>query len=189
MIERHDAVQRSYIIPGQTWPAELCWLYDTFKTSSSHAEIGVFAGRSLFASCGGMKDAEVYAIDFTTPLTGPAGAPSKSWLASVREVTFSAIRSETDVKSLEFLPDDSLTAARKLFARNVSFETVFIDALHSFESVTADINEWLPLVRHGGIISGHDYSTAFPGVMDAVNACFGNDFDVINGTRIWVKHL
>lgn len=59
MLDQHNAVIRSYQIPGQCWPSELCWLYDTFSRSRSHAEVGVYCGRSLFASAAGMQPGAV----------------------------------------------------------------------------------------------------------------------------------
>jgi predicted O-methyltransferase YrrM len=35
---------------------------------------------------------------------------------------------------------------------------VFIDADHTYESVVKDINAWLPKIKKGGMISGHDYN-------------------------------
>lgn len=47
---------------------------------------------------------------------------------------------------------------------------VFIDALHTDQGVTEDLNNWFPKVRTGGMISGHDYNHSnFPGVSEAVN--------------------
>ena len=34
---------------------------------------------------------------------------------------------------------------------------VFIDADHSYQSVYEDLQAWVPKVRDGGIVSGHDY--------------------------------
>lgn len=36
-------------------------------------------------------------------------------------------------------------------------DMVFIDADHSYESVIKDIDAWLPKVKVGGILAGHDY--------------------------------
>lgn len=46
--------------------------------------------------------------------------------------------------------------AAELF-RPGTFDAVYIDADHAEESVRADIEAWWPLVRSGGILSGHDY--------------------------------
>ena len=51
-------------------------------------------------------------------------------------------------------------------------DLVFIDADHRYEAVKADIEYWLPKVRKGGVICGHDYGT-FDGVKRATNEIFG----------------
>lgn len=38
-----------------------------------------------------------------------------------------------------------------------SLDFVYIDACHDYEAVKADISYWLPKVRKGGFIGGHDY--------------------------------
>lgn len=50
----------------------------------------------------------------------------------------------------------SLDAA-KCF-KDTSLDFVYIDANHRYEYVVADIAAWLPKIRSGGIISGHDYN-------------------------------
>ena len=51
-------------------------------------------------------------------------------------------------------------------------DVVYIDASHRYEDVAADIDFWLPLVKKGGIICGHDYSHKFQGVVKAVDERF-----------------
>jgi hypothetical protein len=58
---------------------------------------------------------------------------------------------------------------------NESIDIVFIDANHSYESVKNDIDLWLPKVKTGGVLSGHDYSISFFGVIQAVNEKLGTD--------------
>lgn len=54
-----------------------------------------------------------------------------------------------------------------------SIDIVYIDADHKYDSVKADIQAWLPAIRKGGYISGHDYCAPWPGVMQAVDEAIG----------------
>ena len=56
--------------------------------------------------------------------------------------------------------------------KDESLDAVFIDADHSYEAVKMDIQNWMPKVRKGGILAGHDYTFAWPGVIRAVNEIF-----------------
>jgi len=75
------------------------------------------------------------------------------------------------------------TSAARLFADN-TVDFCFIDAAHERESVLEDIRAWLPKVKAGGTLAGHDYHSSFPGVMEAVNAVFGNRRITVTG-RCW----
>jgi GR25 family glycosyltransferase involved in LPS biosynthesis len=65
--------------------------------------------------------------------------------------------------------------AAKTF-EDCSLDFVFIDASHKYEDVKNDIIAWLPKVKAGGVIAGHDYYIDeydyFPGVKKAVNEIF-----------------
>lgn len=65
---------------------------------------------------------------------------------------------------------ESTRAARIFREKSVSF--VYIDAAHGYESNSADIDAWLPKIKPGGIIAGHDYNRE--GVWKAVNERFGD---------------
>ena len=64
----------------------------------------------------------------------------------------------TSVEAVKTVPDESL-------------DFVYIDAMHEFDFVMMDILTWVPKVRVGGIVSGHDYtpSSVYCGVMAAVD--------------------
>ena len=48
-------------------------------------------------------------------------------------------------------------------------DVVYIDALHRYEAVHDDIQAWIPVVKKGGWLCGHDYDERrFPGVVKAV---------------------
>lgn len=66
-------------------------------------------------------------------------------------------------------------------------DMVFIDAGHEYDEVKRDIDAWLKHVRVGGILSGHDYCPAFPGVMKAVQEKFGEGAFNVDGNVWWVR--
>jgi predicted O-methyltransferase YrrM len=68
----------------------------------------------------------------------------------------------TSIQASERYPDGSLDA-------------VFLDASHKYEDVRADILAWLPKVKSGGILAGHDYTYRnddWPDVRRAVDEAF-----------------
>jgi predicted O-methyltransferase YrrM len=54
-----------------------------------------------------------------------------------------------------------------------SIDAVYIDGMHDYEHVHADILAWGPKVRAGGLLAGHDYGNKFPGVAQAVGELLG----------------
>jgi hypothetical protein len=56
--------------------------------------------------------------------------------------------------------------------KNKSLDLVYIDANHTYDYVKQDILSWLPKIKEGGIIAGHDYATDWDGVVKAVNEIF-----------------
>jgi hypothetical protein len=56
---------------------------------------------------------------------------------------------------------------------------VFIDAAHSYEAVKKDIALWQTKVRAGGWFGGHDYHSAHPGVIRAVDEAFADLVEVL----------
>jgi hypothetical protein len=47
-----------------------------------------------------------------------------------------------------------------------SLDFVFVDATHTYDNVKLDIQAWLPKVKPGGLLTGHDYGG---GVKQAVD--------------------
>lgn len=67
---------------------------------------------------------------------------------------------------------ESIDAARGLQHDGKQYDFVFLDADHSYRGVKYDIEAWLPLVKVGGYLCGHDYGNSeFPqfGVKRAVD--------------------
>lgn len=55
---------------------------------------------------------------------------------------------------------------------------VYLDAGHNYEEVFEDHKYWSEKVCKGGIVSGHDYSPKFPGVMKFVDELIAEGVDV-----------
>ncbi len=70
------------------------------------------------------------------------------------------------------LQDESSTAVKAVADNSLDF--VFIDGSHLYTYVKQDIEQWLPKVKIGGLVSGHDYDgrndrTGWFGVKRAVD--------------------
>lgn len=88
---------------------------------------------------------------------------------------------------LDTMQTDSVKAATAFSPR--SFEFVYIDAAHDYDSVKADIHAWWPIVKIGGYIGGHDYSESWPGVVRAVDEFFSDKgaFETFDGSWLYRK--
>jgi len=73
----------------------------------------------------------------------------------------------------EVIRERSVEAAKQV--EDGSLDLVYIDANHSYEGCLSDIQAWLPKIKPGGVLSGHDYNHDKEinkkkwGVMKAVN--------------------
>lgn len=66
---------------------------------------------------------------------------------------------------------------------NMNFDLVFIDADHSYEGVAQDIQMWLPKIRSGGILAGHDFN--WHTVRQAVKNCLGLEKITLHEDNVW----
>jgi predicted O-methyltransferase YrrM len=73
-------------------------------------------------------------------------------------VTFSRGKS---MDALEFVADGSL-------------DLVYVDGDHRYEGALADLKGWLPKIRKGGCMTGHDFS--FPTVQKALSEVFKGEY-------------
>lgn len=70
---------------------------------------------------------------------------------------------------------------------NESIDMVYIDGRHDYESVIADIKAWLPKVKKGGYVTGHDIDLDGERVLKAVTEMFGSDYKTYSDTS-WAYH-
>lgn len=179
-MNREETISQCYAVPGQMWPTELGWLYDTISQSKSHAELGTYCGRSLLASCAGMTSgSSVVSVDNEL-------WHHPEWVRAVQSATLKLLPTHVSVLRLSM---HTVDAARECQRAGRMFDSIFIDADHNYAECRADIEAWRPMLRGGGIICGHDYWTQNVGVVEAVNEMFEGTHSVVPGTRIWYKRL
>ena len=65
---------------------------------------------------------------------------------------------------------------------------VYIDGIHTYEQVKKDINNYIGIIKDNGIIGGHDYSSHFSGVVNAVNEILGIPDATFQDTS-WIKRI
>ncbi len=144
------------------------------------AEVGVadcFLANRVLARCPGIE--KYYLIDTFDLLKNFEGLTDQE---NVRRFEFASslarahkgtvVIKEFSLKAAELLPDKSL-------------DMVFIDADHTYNAVRDDIAAWLPKIRIGGIISGHDFGLRFIGVVMAVHEAFKDRYIHLEKDSVW----
>jgi len=186
------------------------WLYAEWAQSccatAVFVEVGVYLGRSLAFMCEQLEDkprvqvwgVDNWAVDQVGTIPHWEGWGGDAWhemAGNPREEciriggpfnSFTTRMHDAAPEALErsfLLRMQSARAARVFDDASVDF--VYIDAEHKYDSVRADIHAWLPKVRPGGKIAGHDYGMA--DVSRAVHETFGESIALAGAT--WVKQL
>lgn len=161
-------------------------------------EIGSWVGESTVCWADAIIDkvgAEVISVDWYR------GNPGTELQRAAEEDIYSIFRNNMQelgvinvIKNMIMSSSDAVK-----FIPNGYADIVYIDACHDYKSVKRDIELWIPKVRVGGIIAGHDYESneyderfidldvydhKHHGVIKAVN----ESFSTVNvEERIWWK--
>ena len=75
---------------------------------------------------------------------------------------------------------------------DASLDFVYIDADHSLDAVLADLSAWLPKVRAGGVIGGHDFlppDFQWTDVARAVERFFHGALPTVYPDTSWVMEI
>jgi hypothetical protein len=152
---------------------------------NSFIEVGVWEGANLIPIAKNFPKVKCYGVDsydYMEYSNQLSLKDDKSYLLkSESENVYNKTLSYTKKYSNFHLIRKSSSDAAKEFEQE-SVDLVFIDANHSYESVKNDIDLWLPKVKKGGVLSGHDYSIRFFGVIQAVNEKLGTDNIVVKSS-------
>ena len=135
-------------------------------SNKTMAEIGCYAGEATKVFSVWCK--KVYAIDPWEDIyiDGKLRYPNK-----MGEVESAFDEMCKDVVNIVKIKTTSSVAVRKV--KNKELDFVYIDGLHTRDSVKEDIRLWYPKIKPGGWICGHDYTDKHSEVRDAVNEAIG----------------
>jgi len=155
----------------------------------TYVEVGVWKGNSVKFLAEELKRSgkvfDLYAVD----LWGDLGKENPLWLERGNQIeeVYDTYRENLRKAGVSGLVKDIIGQSAKaatLF-QDESVDFCFIDADHRFNSVKADIEAWLPKIKKGGLLCGHDFRSQ--GVFDAVNLVFlGKEIFAHHDQDVWV---
>ena len=157
----------------------LAYFKNKLGTVDIAIEVGVWRGKFSLEMIRALSPAQFYGVDPYRIFPGMVSAPS----AEYREQSKLDILAETSKNKLEshggkLIREVSAQAASQ-FEDN-SIDIVYLDGDHTYKGVITDIDAWLPKIKIGGFLCGHDYCEGKTGlgfdygVIEAVNEKFEN---------------
>lgn len=170
-------------------------IIEKLSDDSIFVEVGVWKGKSIsyavVESINKNKNIKFYAID---TFKGSPGEPQIMEKDSIKNKTLykEYLSNIEPIKDHITTYKKSSVQAAKLF-EDKSIDFVFIDASHKYENVKNDILSWLPKIKRGGFIGGHDYDSNPDsqdyGVFLAVNETFDIENIKVYEDRGWNSWL
>lgn len=144
------------------------WLAQLIRKHSFSvgAEVGAATGNTtkhILDFCKGIKT--LYVVDDWRPI------PDSTWdRHDLKDIFLRKVGKNTKLRILEGLSWEMAEAVP-----DNSLDFVFIDASHDKESVLKDLEAWIPKLKAGGMLTGHDLH--FDGVVQALEEMGINYFE------------
>jgi len=130
-------------------------------------ELGVFQAQSfctILHNCPNIKC--LYGVDSYLPYddyikSDYDGTPACSFfekdLDIIKSIAFSRIKYSGMSEKVIFYNEDSNEAVKKFNTESIDF--IFIDTYLTEDQVKNDLETWYPIVKKGGLFSGHDWNS------------------------------
>lgn len=148
------------------------------------AEIGCYAGESTAIFCSSNKIKTVYCID--------------PWLNGYDDTDIASYH--TDMNIIESIFDERVkpfkekiikrkmisSDASKKFKTN-SLDFVYVDGNHQPEAIIEDLTNYIPLVKRGGYIGGHDWK--HKKIIDPILSVMSRTPDKIFSDTSWIYKI
>tara|TARA_R110002153_G_C13126303_1_gene479392 strand:+ start:89 stop:742 length:654 start_codon:yes stop_codon:yes gene_type:complete len=162
-----------------TFPILYSWIVDKLKDNSHIVEVGAWLGQSVtYMGVEIINSGKTIKFDCVDTWEGSSECVNEDGLLEFIWIKHDEKGNEIfnekyiwtadqlynkfldNIKPLEHVvnPIKSTSIEAATLYDDKSLDFVFIDAGHDFDNVKADIEAWLPKVKNGGYIAGHDYS-------------------------------
>jgi hypothetical protein len=142
-----------------TFPNLYSRFVNELPSGSKIVEVGSWKGRSIaylgVEIINSGKDIKVDAVDTWSAIPSESYHETDVYVKTNR--LFTLFMSNIEPVSSVVTPVRKTSLDAALLYADESVDVVFIDACHEYECVKADIAAWLPKVKSGGYLAGHDY--------------------------------
>ena len=156
-------------------------LINEIPNKGTMIEIGTFTGESTVIF--GDHFAKVIGIDPMLPNYDPNDIASSFDFNEVLDMFNDRTKDYKNISLVQKTSDDAVNDFK-----DESFDFIYIDGIHKYENVKQDIINYLPKVKKGGVIGGHDYVSGWSGVIKAVDEILGKP-DKTFKEGSWIKFL
>ena len=151
-----EVVYADYSLPIQIRNQSRTILGDLFRELQFHrgAEVGVWHGEFAEVLCKANPALHITLVDAWRPYDG--------YKDYQRDSSFREAFQDCVERMKPYAPTYLRMFSREAASQvgNGTLDFVYLDANHSLPSFIEDLNAWLPKIRSGGIIAGHDYDRA-----------------------------
>ncbi len=148
------------------------------------AEIGVYHGGNAIEILNFLDIKKLHLVDHYSAYHAPEAqvfVPQEKQDES-KKLAFDNLGSKGE--KIEWHLKPSVEAAKEI--KDDSLDFVYIDATHSYDALTEDLNTWYPKIKKGGLVSGHDWHYDF--IQKAVhNFADPKDHKITDSEDWWFK--
>jgi predicted O-methyltransferase YrrM len=153
-----------------------------FSQYTRFVEVGVYTGASLTYLGNRLKqrgsDWTLIAVDLWERVNDETDY-ARTIGPEIRAECEGRIKANGLSDNVNLIQGDSVKASTMF--RDQSIDFVFIDANHDYEHAKSDILAWLPKIKPGGTIAGHDILETTCGVEQAVKEIFVYKYKIMSG--------